>query len=1150
MKQKTRSPKALRPNAGVKKMTQDSFANFEARVGYGTGNQGDASTYRIDYLSRDRQRVEAMYRSSWICGKAVDSVAEDMTKRGIEINSEMDPGQIDELMAQWKTLKIWDAVADTIKWSRLYGGAIAVLLIDGQDFSTPLRIETVGKNQFKGLLVFDRWMVQPDLSDLVTELGADMGLPRYYDLTGGSASGGPSMGLPNTRIHYSRVLRLVGQDLPYFQRIAEMLWGQSVLERLWDRLLAFDSTTQGAAQLVYKAHLRTYKVDGLRDILAAGGPALEGLVKQINFIRTTQSNEGMTLMDKDDEFEAHSYTFGGLDVVLLQFAQQLSGALDIPLTRLFGQAPSGMNATGESDMRNYYDGIEQQQERRLRSGIGLILQVSYQSKFGKPYPPGSDFTFRALWQLSDVEKAGIATSVTGAVTSAVSSGIIGQQTAMKELRQSSRVTGIFSNISDEAIEAAPDDTDAAGELGPGDPFGEGDDDEKKPTRDGDFVEGEHPRNDEGEFTAGGGGSFTKREYTNAEGKHKTSYGLPGQSDSSNYLLVEEEHAPTRAVYEELQKHFADRPERLQSIQSGLRRVSDFQLAAEHRGKGLGQAMYLRALQDGPLVSKPDGDSNYSSDARHVREALLRKGLIEIKKHSDLGVDMMHLKNPTRDGDFVEGDHPRAENGEFTAGGGGSSPSKTAEVFGKVESQPEFTFPPNFDVPYYQAKMVHVQFPELIKSGAAVKTTIPNHSLIATQETLSPAIVDKYRAQSPDKLPEIWAHEGQYYITDGHHRLAAEILQGKKASTVMLYKGAPPAKETADADALKKKLTTDEEWNEGDHPRADNGEFSNAAGGGSGSSNEGEAKKAPTFAEHHEAVTNSLNFNQAMHGSQSRELARKEAKLAETKAAGFVNYVLEDEISDLRKKVDARAEKIKIQQSQQKVFANPKKEKQFVNGPTEIGGYLSEQEEHRNIVAALHRDHPKLAAALEKRGIVKQLTVGRSVFVEPTPQPGQDPEIYKRAIGLAHPESGKIQVRGPEYEGFREKGKKLHEHWTTGSYQTNAEQATYATFVHEAGHQFDFNDLPEPGTQIDDLEHWLGIRFGPGSTYRGGGDRLTELYGKAKQHDRTITRYAATNEREYFAESFTARLMHPKELEKRDPEMYSFMTSWMQKRGIL
>lgn len=466
------SAKALRPDARVVPQTRDSFANFEAKIGYGTGNLSDGGDYRVNYLSRNRWRLESMYRSSWICGKAVDSIAEDMTKRGIDINSEFEAGEIDELMALWKQMKIWDRLSDTIKWARLYGGAIAVLLIDGQDFSTPLRIETVKKDQFKGLLVLDRWLVQPTLDQLVTEMGPEMGLPKFYDVIA------DSLAIPRARIHHSRVLRIEGQELPYWQKISENLWGQSVLERLFDRLLAFDSTTQGAAQLVYKAHLRTYKIKGLREIIALGGPALEGLTKQIDFLRHAQTNEGLTLMDAEDEFEAHSYAFGGLDMVLLQMGQQISGALNIPLVRLFGQSPAGLNSTGESDIRTYYDGIEQEQEHRLRAGVHKLLHISYQSLSGKPLPDRTDFTFRPLWQLTDEQKAQIASTTTASMTQAVSGGIAGRQTALRELRASSRITGIWSSITDEEIEGADNDVNP-GEMGAGDPFGDEDEDDSK-----------------------------------------------------------------------------------------------------------------------------------------------------------------------------------------------------------------------------------------------------------------------------------------------------------------------------------------------------------------------------------------------------------------------------------------------------------------------------------------------------------------------------------------------------------------------------------------------------------------------------------------------------------------------------------------------
>jgi len=310
--------------------TIDSFVNFNARVGIGANNQSNGSTYRFDFVSRNRVQMEAMYRTSWIAGKAVDCVADDMTRAGIEITSNgLKPDDIEHINNAFDTLEIWNGLRDTIKWARLYGGAIGVLMIDGQDISTPLRIDTIQKDQFKGLLVLDRWLVQPSLEDLVTEMGPSIGLPRYYSVIA------DAMALRNQKIHYSRVIRLEGLRLPYWQRVSENLWGQSVCERLWDRLVAFDSTTQGAAQLVYKAHLRTYKVKDLRSIIALGGKAFEGLVKQIEQIRIWQSNEGLTLMDDSDTFETHSYSFAGIDNVLLQMGQQLSGAIDVPLTAIF-----------------------------------------------------------------------------------------------------------------------------------------------------------------------------------------------------------------------------------------------------------------------------------------------------------------------------------------------------------------------------------------------------------------------------------------------------------------------------------------------------------------------------------------------------------------------------------------------------------------------------------------------------------------------------------------------------------------------------------------------------------------------------------------------------------------------------------------------
>lgn len=469
---------AAAPQSTKSFRSNDSFQNFAAAVGVGQprSNQSAAGGYTTDYISRLRMLLESVYRSSWICGVAVDSVAEDMTKRGIEIFSAADPAQIEQLHSIWRDMHLWDQICETIKWGRLYGGAVGVLLIDGQKLDTPLRIETVGRNAFKGIYPLDRWTAQPVLTDLVREFGPDLGKPTFYDVNADNTNV-----LAGQRVHYTRVVRIDGVDLPFYQRMAENLWGQSIIERLWDRLLAFDSTTQGAAQLVYKAHLRTYSIEGLREILAAGGPASKGLAAQIDFARLMQSNEGMTLMDSKDKFEAHSYSFSGLDTVLLQFSQQLSGALQIPLVRLFGQSPAGLNATGESDIRNYYDGIGQQQEHRLRSPLSRILHLSWRSIFGQPMPAGSNFNFRPLWVMSDGEKANIGATTTGAVVQAESSGLVRRATALRELRQTSHVTGLWQNISDDEIEEAEQEPPPVPEgMNPMQPDGKADVKEPEP----------------------------------------------------------------------------------------------------------------------------------------------------------------------------------------------------------------------------------------------------------------------------------------------------------------------------------------------------------------------------------------------------------------------------------------------------------------------------------------------------------------------------------------------------------------------------------------------------------------------------------------------------------------------------------------------
>lgn len=437
------------------KLTGDTYANFLASVGMSTRNLSAGSTYQFRLITRERVLLEMMYRGSWICGVAVDAVADDMIKQGIDFGGTLPPKEAEQLDAALLNTGVWASLNEVIKWGRLYGGAIAVIMLDGQDPSEPLRLDAIGPGQFQGLCVLDRWMVEPSLNDLVTDPGPDLGYPKFYKVTSGVAPVGAAIApaLLGNMIHYSRCFRYTGIDLPWWQRITENMWGMSIFERLWDRLTAFDSTTQGIAQLVYRAYLRVVKLADLRQAASLSPEAQQGLARRIDLMTRFQTNEGMTLLSDQDEFEGITYSFAGLDSVLVQMGQQLSGALQIPLVRLFGQSPIGMNATGDSDIRLFYDGLHQQQELRLRRPLTRALRCLAASERIR-LPDTFKFNFNPLWQLLPKEKVELAEASTRTVLSADELGVISRRRTLEELRQQSRETGVWATITDDEINEA------------------------------------------------------------------------------------------------------------------------------------------------------------------------------------------------------------------------------------------------------------------------------------------------------------------------------------------------------------------------------------------------------------------------------------------------------------------------------------------------------------------------------------------------------------------------------------------------------------------------------------------------------------------------------------------------------------------------
>lgn len=489
----------------IRSRALDAFSNVLARLGAGTPNLLEGTEYSLQRMSRDFNTLNALYRESWIVRRIIDVIPADMLKNWITITSGLDPDVEKRLSLTLRRTQLIDKLKRGMQWGRLYGGALGVMLVkhQGYDLSQPLQLDWIMPGDFAGLLIFDRWNGVNPSSELIEDISdPDYGYPKYYTVT--DPAGGGSV-----KIHHSRVIRFTGNTLPFWEEIAEMQWGASVVESIFDELRKRDNVSWNIAQLTFMANIRVLKMQDLGQLLAATDNESQAeLLRTLEAQNMLLNNMGMQVMDAADGLETHQYTFGGLADCYQQFIMDISGAAEIPVTRLFGRSPSGLNATGESDLQNYYDMIAEKQESYLRPILNKVLPPFIISTLGS-LPDDFDFEFDPVAEPSDKERADLAKCGTDNVVAAYNAGLISQRTALKELKQQSERTGVWTNITDEDIAKASETVEVPGEMGGG-LLGLGEDGPAAGAPQGvgdaapEWNEVAHPRDKGGKFTSGGG----------------------------------------------------------------------------------------------------------------------------------------------------------------------------------------------------------------------------------------------------------------------------------------------------------------------------------------------------------------------------------------------------------------------------------------------------------------------------------------------------------------------------------------------------------------------------------------------------------------------------------------------------------------------
>ena len=421
----------------------DGYTNPVSFLGGASSLISDGTFVRSD-LTQRVELLTTVYRESWIAKKIIDMPAEDMTRAWYSLASSISPEESDALSRLEARHSIRNEVTNAIKWARLYGGSLAVIVLRGEEtqLSQPLSLDALTPGCFQGLLVVDRVQgISPSL-ELETDLDdPDFGLPLYYDISADLGNGDTFV-----RVHHSRVLRFIGRELPYMEMRRESFWGASELEHVWDELQKRSATSANIAQLVFQANITTLKMSDFGESLALGTAnqrrrILEALEAQ-NRLRTSF---GLQLLSATDSMENHPYTFSGLSEVYELFMLDISGAAEIPATRLFGRSPQGLNATGESDQKIYYEKIRQLQETYLRPALEKLLPILEISAFGY-YAPDSELVFEPIATTTPSERVNILSQLSKSLVDLYQSGLISRDSALEELKSFGKELGAFSNL--------------------------------------------------------------------------------------------------------------------------------------------------------------------------------------------------------------------------------------------------------------------------------------------------------------------------------------------------------------------------------------------------------------------------------------------------------------------------------------------------------------------------------------------------------------------------------------------------------------------------------------------------------------------------------------------------------------------------------
>lgn len=391
--------KAVRP------FRADGYVNLMNR--YGT-SKDPAEHYHFEREPDIPDDVLTMvYEGNGLFAKIIDTPAEEAIKHGFTLKDVSDQNVEDFYVEALDELD-WEEIAMTaIRWARLFGGSIAVMLInDGGRLEDPLNWRNI--KSIDDIRVYERAIVQPDYqsmysydpSDPFRTRGSRLGMPEFYQVT--SRYG-------NFTVHDSRCLVFQNGILPEnATNSLYQLWGIPEYVRIRRALKDAELAHESAPKLLDRSVQAIYKMQGLSSLLATEQGENQ-VLRRLQVIDMARGMLNSLVIDADGEdYDFKTFQFNGITDVVSASCNMLSAITSIPQTILFGQGVGGMSSTDDTSMENYYNYVERIQKRMLRSNLRYLLSIIFQAGLytGEvDEVPKINVEFNPLWSLTDTEQA-------------------------------------------------------------------------------------------------------------------------------------------------------------------------------------------------------------------------------------------------------------------------------------------------------------------------------------------------------------------------------------------------------------------------------------------------------------------------------------------------------------------------------------------------------------------------------------------------------------------------------------------------------------------------------------------------------------------------------------------------------------------------